>query len=1851
MLAARKLVSGFAALIMAVSGALPSATAIVGRDDSCTLDDSRVLRQQSFELCPDEDEPDKIVTLDGLMPKNAAAEAVDVTEMIAEQDIVSSPIYDDSSVVVAYDITISDGSGEFQPDSSRPICVEIYDPSITDSANTELWHISDDGNREQISGFDVEDGKVSFYAEGFSVYAIVNNEFNIIDGVEGWNKVKNSDEFERHRTDGYYISWFKAPRFARDSYVEKLKKTDKRTGLAVTLAITDNSGNGFSNDTDYDELFENAVSAGAVKYYFEPTEDDPEKYYVYCQKGNAALYVASHDNTGSYNSLKLVDKKEDASVYSVGIAADGKTKIQYPEKTYWTYANYGTESQNGIGAFSTDDNNNLYLWYYNPPTPDDPYELDGKTYALVKYASGDIYGKALDIDNSTSAIKVTDTATKVNPLTHSGVNLIAENAQIAMWTFHNCQKDVYTLSAEVGGATKYLNISDSGVTLSSEPCEIKVTPDKNGNILLSAGGKQIKYSIDGKKVESFNVADSDGTYFVFAELSPLIGDDFQVYSAEKIGVSEVENGDSFIIYTRVWDDAEKSYKFYAVDHDGSLVPCYERGDNIMWIGSRINTLVWDFTEYYGFDGLPNNYYELYNPYSGKYLAPQIKGQVLSDSTIGLNLPGRRDGEYYTDILAWDDPHYAYAALKDDVSGDGNGQLASCSRRDAQSFYFAVIKKESSGLTEVETIDNDEFGITMKMVDWKAKAVQDNFLKSTASDNYKPTTGLLSTNLEKDENNNYTYPTAVKNDNKSLSELYGYTDSSKVLQPLTEVNHLFIKSTYEATGYFEFDSCQNFATLKNPDGTFNVKTVDLGDGNSKQVTDFNVYKELGTNERNYSTSKHGQFLPYNIISKDRTSECNPYNLYSALAVFKEDSKGMLPESDPRKYETLYTVGSENGDTDYYNGMELEAGFVQTPNGKDNWGHDIIFEFTGDDDFWLYVDGELVIDLGGIHSALSGNVNFATGAVMVNGKLNTLYDLFYSNYKGRGHTDAEAQAYVDDLFTQNEKGDYVFKDYSKHTMKIFYMERGAGASNLHMRFNLSYVTPGHVLLKKEIKNAGDLDLSLVQYPYQIYYKEKDDPNEYLLANTDRNVNVTYQNSTQKVEFKPSYTPPGCSEAIENVYFLNPEQVAEIHFPSDTMEYRIVECGISAGYDGVYKSVKIKDDAEALTGTEISGAGSVVKRYSYDSGWRSVATHTSTVFVNEINEKALRPLFITKKLYDESGNELNYDESANGTTGGNSYNDNTLFQFRLYLTNGVDDELRLANMAKYRVKNASGYYCKWEVYDPQPEDPSAPKGHFVSTGKEHFSDLSAEEKESATFETSINGTIAQIPAGYTIEVPNLTAGVRFKVVERPNETELGYGKVRYEREEGTYIKNESENDGTVFKDVQPIMRVINKRGYGLEVAKKWSDSDFVYDHDPIYVAVYEKGSDEPLELDGKTTVREISPQNSKVRYFFDGITDSVFDDYSVYEVELKPKDGQTEIKHDDDYMITNIEHFDVVKVEDGVLNNARRMHKPGVYDPEGEDKDKEQFSYFPTTIKGEAVKVNDQATGKKRTDTVKNTRKGGVIISLHDMADGTALSGGEFTIKTDSGDDVGTFTADSDGQITILFKEDNLDLSKTYTITQTKAPKGYIGVPEPVKVSFNVEGDSVTAVNITGNDSKWANGDIKNNDEENLIGFVKLYNKKTVFTVKKVDSITGQPVKGAHFALYKCVNGVKDYKCMEGYSDIVSGPDGVIDEITVALPHGTYCLEETEAPSGYIRRSEDVRFTISSAGGVTAASFLTKTDGDVCTYVLSIPNEPTETTHSFIIPTGIRTGHAAAATALLLLSAFGVLLMIHINKRERE
>ena len=108
----------------------------------------------------------------------------------------------------------------------------------------------------------------------------------------------------------------------------------------------------------------------------------------------------------------------------------------------------------------------------------------------------------------------------------------------------------------------------------------------------------------------------------------------------------------------------------------------------------------------------------------------------------------------------------------------------------------------------------------------------------------------------------------------------------------------------------------------------------------------------------------------------------------------------------------------------------------------------------------------------------------------------------------------------------------------------------------------------------------------------------------------------------------------------------------------------------------------------------------------------------------------------------------------------------------------------------------------------------------------------------------------------------------------------------------------------------------------------------------------------------------------------------------------------------------------------------------------------------------------------------------------------------------------------------------------------------------------------------------------------------NKPYELKAVKIDSDSKQPMADVHFALYKEVFEVgsdppvpmPDYVSIEGYEDLVSGPDGVIEGITFAdtkerngLKSGTYYLRET-TPSGYNPLGVDIRITISDTGSVT-------------------------------------------------------------------
>ena len=148
----------------------------------------------------------------------------------------------------------------------------------------------------------------------------------------------------------------------------------------------------------------------------------------------------------------------------------------------------------------------------------------------------------------------------------------------------------------------------------------------------------------------------------------------------------------------------------------------------------------------------------------------------------------------------------------------------------------------------------------------------------------------------------------------------------------------------------------------------------------------------------------------------------------------------------------------GDQIFWSGLHMNTQFSMPTNGQvlnpKGEMKDMQFEFSGDDDTWLYIDGVLVGDGGGIHNRTEIDVNFAKGTVTVTGK------------KDDNHTGTfEETKYLDDIFKAAGKyndtdwedigdgsGHKRFKAGTYHTFDMFYLERGGGESNLYIHYNL-------------------------------------------------------------------------------------------------------------------------------------------------------------------------------------------------------------------------------------------------------------------------------------------------------------------------------------------------------------------------------------------------------------------------------------------------------------------------------------------------------------------------------------------------------------------------------------------------------------------------------------------------------------------------------------------------------------------------------------------------------------------------------------------------------------------------------
>ena len=1698
------------------------------------------------------------------IPSDAVLQAEELSNTSASYDVYLERTADILSQDVNYarffDISLvspEEPDVQYQPAEGTVVEVRLQ---LEDAPQNDLCvvHFAEQAPPEVLENT-VKGDLLSFETTGFSVYAIVDAPLP-----------EACDQYGCFETDptriagnGFYLAANVA-----NGRSEYWMKSDIVTGT--------NAGNVISRTpvNDY---------SGAVRYYFEQAEGADNRFRIYYLDGSdARQYVKLTNNTDA----QFVANAATATVFTVTPCAD--LGSNYPNRFFLAFAGTnGTtyylnlrkdEAGRGFNgsdygpAPKTSAGSGIYL--YKELDPDDPANLDGKTTALVQQTNNILNTNKVNELTATlqsdGSLAVREHLLRSNPLDESE-SVTVDSLDMTQWTFHNVGGSNYYLTTYVDGQLRYLRADEDGnLTLAmnhDEYCNFTYVTGTGNNAgccsfnFIKAGKplqQKTNETITGVKAQT---GASANQWFRFAEPANLQEDDTIGYIATKVSVSDqrnVYNQQQVVIYARIWDPDEKIYRFYAIDHEGKLVYLYDEGSTVRWGGSQITTLLWNFTEYY-YEGTttPNHYYELQNAYSGKYLAPQLQnGQILSDNTIGLNLNGRRWGDYSSSIIAWDDPHYDYVGLKV-VEGENGPVLTPALLAQADEFRFAVLNPVGEQFTEIETVNNDDFGIHMRMINFPGSngngrnplqtavlgedqtGISQNRLAFSRPD-------LVSTDLDAEG-----YPVATLT-GTSLEALFG---------DAADVNHLFYENVHNSSGYFEYKSTQSFASLD-------------------QNGNFTVYDQLGTVETNTRSQGHGQFMPYNSIDPEIISQFqNITDVYN----------NPLDLNDPRLYEQLYSI--PRNEAQYHFGMELEASFVQSPDGLDDWGHDIIFEFAGDDDMWLYVDGELILDLGGIHSALVGKVNFRTGEVILPVEISgssievstedyrnntignsailrhtTLRALVEENYRGRNSeaTDAEVTAYLDSIFVP---GGTVFPDYSSHTMKMFYMERGAGASNLHLRFNLNTMSPGQLLLSKEVSGTDKQSYTDTKFPFQIYYYDKQ-YNEYktvsLCADPQTGEPVYFgarsvddEETHDPLDYTAVYTDPDSGLSYNDVFFLRPGQTADIRFESEDVEYYVKECSIDTT---VY-------DAVSVNGIPLTGEPTTAPDYeNYATAPEVIGKRKIVKFNNHVDEAALHTLTITKKLFDAAGNPLTKQDDPTG------------FRFRVY----IGDPLDYYRLDQYYVKDPQGYYC---YYDAQA-------GAFASTGVTRFADLTEAQLASVTFTTSPSGAIDKIPADYTVEIRNLMTDTPFYIEERATDIPYGYSLIDYEHENGTYETGHRATplQDVIHADAEPHITVNNKRGWGLTVKKVWSDETFLYSHDNIYFAVYfNDGTTSTLV---PNTVRRMYTARSdqhptaetSLYYFFDILPrGGSFEDYVIREVipENPVVDANGYVTS---YTSLTMLNTGDSMMLDGVVT-AGSQGVPYTY----------TVSYQPGAAGGVAQNV--------RTDTVTNTRPGIRIVKMNRAQE--PLAGGTFRLTDENGELFGSasYTSGSDGLVTVAY----LLPDESYTLTETAAPVGYRALMDDVTLSQS--GDVVT---VSG-----APAGVVTVDYQDPSGMttVKIINDPLQLRFVKTDAKDGSVLRDAHFALYPEVTGYnnvkrKDYYPVSGYEDLVTDANGVIVGLDERLPRGTYYLTETAAPAEHLPLAQDIHFRLNARGEVelldapSQVVFTPPQNGDN-TYTLTIEN----------------------------------------------
>ncbi|MEE1218464.1 MAG: starch-binding protein [Ruminococcus sp.] len=342
--------------------------------------------------------------------------------------------------------------------------------------------------------------------------------------------------------------------------------------------------------------------------------------------------------------------------------------------------------------------------------------------------------------------------------------------------------------------------------------------------------------------------------------------------------------------------------------------------------------------------------------------------------------------------------------------------------------------------------------------------------------------------------------------------------------------------------------------------------------------------------------------------------------------------------------------DNGGTEAKNfgfGMKLEIPFSLNKARTTENGNDVIFEFSGDDDLWVYVDGKLVLDMGGAHKMASGTINFTEQTVKVNA--------------------------VDGSYGNPSTGNIKNVDGGEdHVMTVFYMERGMIESNLAIEYNFSPLD--NLLTTEKVVNTANVNEGLKVDTAKV--------DEFKITNSVKTTYSTVYNALSYKDYKYlNKNGKGTSDSNGSYKIKDGEKVAFSNIVSsdkndpgpkvgDNIKVSEDLTGTYLSYSTTYK-VTDEDNSSFLVN---SGSGKETEfRFINTNGTSSTADDSVNEYayynVEFVNTPDVGNITVSKKVKDDKGNDIDTDtKSFNFKIGIDLKGGNNYKYYNLAATNGT-------------------------------------------------------------------------------------------------------------------------------------------------------------------------------------------------------------------------------------------------------------------------------------------------------------------------------------------------------------------------------------------------------------------------------------------------------------------------------------------------------------------------------------------------------------------------------------------------------